>query len=108
VTAILLVTVLFGNFAEAVAEARGRGQAASLRRARKDLVGAARGRPPRLAERGAGPGRRAAPGDLVIVSAGELIPADGEIVRAWPPSTNPRSPANPRRCCARPAPTAAA
>jgi K+-transporting ATPase ATPase B chain len=38
VTAILLVTVLFGNFAEAVAEARGRGQAASLRRARKDLV----------------------------------------------------------------------
>ncbi len=38
VTAILLLTVLFGNFAEAVAEARGRGQAASLRRARKDLV----------------------------------------------------------------------
>jgi hypothetical protein len=38
VTAILLVTVLFGNFAEAVAEARGRGQAASLRRARKDLI----------------------------------------------------------------------
>ena len=38
VTTILLVTVLFGNFAEAVAEARGRGQAASLRRARKDLV----------------------------------------------------------------------
>ncbi|HBN54079.1 MAG TPA: potassium-transporting ATPase subunit B, partial [Stenotrophomonas sp.] len=38
VTAILLVTVLFGNFAEAVAEARGRGQAASLRRARQDLV----------------------------------------------------------------------
>ncbi|OMP38079.1 hypothetical protein BMR86_20030, partial [Stenotrophomonas sp. KAs 5-3] len=35
VTAILLVTVLFGNFAEAVAEARGRGQAASLRRARQ-------------------------------------------------------------------------
>ena len=34
VTTILLVTVLFGNFAEAVAEARGRGQAASLRRAR--------------------------------------------------------------------------
>ncbi|RBJ75571.1 potassium-transporting ATPase subunit B, partial [Xanthomonas oryzae pv. oryzae] len=38
VTAILFVTVLFGNFAEAIAEARGRGQAASLRRARKDLV----------------------------------------------------------------------
>src|SRR5690606_20152547 len=38
VTAILLITVLFGNFAEAVAESRGRGQAASLRRARKDLM----------------------------------------------------------------------
>ena len=37
-TLILFVTVLFANFAEAVAEARGRGQAASLRRARKDLV----------------------------------------------------------------------
>jgi K+-transporting ATPase ATPase B chain len=48
------------------------------------------------------------PGDYVIVSAGELIPADGEIVQAaWPPSTSPPSPANPRRCCARPAPTAA-
>ena len=38
VTAILFVTVLFANFAEAIAEARGRGQAASLRRARKDLI----------------------------------------------------------------------
>ncbi len=39
VTLILFVTVLFANFAEAVAEARGRGQAASLRAARRDLVG---------------------------------------------------------------------
>ena len=38
VTAILFATVLFGNFAEAVAESRGRGHAASLRRARQDLV----------------------------------------------------------------------
>lgn len=85
VTLILLLTVLFGNFAEAVAEARGRGQAASLRRARKDLVAR------RLAEsRGYGPGMRGReqqvpaaelrPGDLVVVSEGGLIPADGEIV----------------------------
>ncbi|NOT87317.1 MAG: potassium-transporting ATPase subunit KdpB [Lysobacter sp.] len=80
VTAILFVTVLFGNFAEAIAEARGRGQAASLRRARKDLV--ARkvdndlgGNETRL------PAADLRPGDLVIVSAGEQIPADGEIVR---------------------------
>ena len=80
VTAILLLTVLFANFAEAIAEARGRGQAASLRAARRDLV----------ARRLAGEGRNAAeeqvpasalrPGDRVIVSAGELVPADGEIV----------------------------
>ena len=81
VTAILLVTVLFGNFAEAVAEARGRGQAASLRRARQDLVAR------RLAsvQPGASESPVAAaelrPGDHVIVSAGEFVPADGEIVR---------------------------
>ncbi len=80
VTAILFATVLFGNFAEAIAEARGRGQAASLRRARKDLV--ARkvdsdhgGNETRL------PAADLRPGDLVIVTAGEQIPADGEIVR---------------------------
>jgi K+-transporting ATPase ATPase B chain len=81
VTAILLVTVLFGNFAEAVAEARGRGQAASLRRARQDLVAR------RLATALVGaaedkvPAAELRPGDHVIVSAGELVPADGEIVR---------------------------
>lgn len=80
VTAILLVTVLFGNFAEAVAEARGRGQAASLRRSRRDLVAR------RLdAIEGGNEASVAAaelkPGDLVVVSAGELIPADGEIVK---------------------------
>ncbi len=81
VTAILLLTVLFGNFAEAVAEARGRGQAASLRRARQDL--SAR----RLAAAHPGasetqvPAAELRPGDHVIVSAGELIPADGEIVQ---------------------------
>ena len=85
VTAILLVTVLFGNFAEAVAEARGRGQAASLRRARKDLVARrlddAKGFRPGL--RGSETQIAAAelrPGDLVVVSEGELIPADGEIL----------------------------
>ena len=78
VTTILLVTVLFANFAEAVAEARGRGQAASLRAARRDLVAR------RLSDDG-GESQVAAsllrPGDRVIVSEGEFIPADGEIVK---------------------------
>ena len=77
VTLILFVTVLFGNFAEAIAEARGRGQASSLRRARKDLIARKQG------ANGAETSLPAAdlrPGDTVIVSAGEQIPADGEIV----------------------------
>jgi len=79
VTIILLVTVLFANFAEAVAEARGRGQAASLRNARRDLVA-------RKLDAGFGnenkiPASQLRAGDLVVVSAGELIPADGEIER---------------------------
>ena len=79
VTVILLITVLFANFAEAVAEARGRGQAASLRAARRDLVAR------KLDTVGRNETRVAAstlkPGDRVIVSANELIPADGEIVK---------------------------
>ena len=80
VTLILFVTVLFANFAEAIAEARGRGQAASLRAARRDLVARRlNGR-----TRTGGEARVAAatlkPGDCVIVSAGEFVPADGEIV----------------------------
>ena len=80
VTLILLITVLFANFAEAVAEARGRGQAASLRAARRDLV-ARKLAGDTLAQ---GETRVAAatlrPGDQVVVSEGELIPADGEII----------------------------
>ncbi|SFK99640.1 K+-transporting ATPase ATPase B chain [Lysobacter sp. cf310] len=77
VTLVLFVTVLFANFAEAVAEARGRGQAASLRAARRDLVAR------RLDDNGAETRVAATqlkPGDRVIVSENELIPADGEIV----------------------------
>ncbi len=77
VTLLLLITVLFSNFAEAVAESRGRGQAATLRRARQDLVA-------RRLEASGGESRTPAaelrPGDRVVVEAGELIPADGEII----------------------------
>ena len=77
VTLILLITVLFGNFAEAVAESRGRGQAASLRRARKDLIAR------RINTSGSEENVSAAelrPGDLVVIEEGQLVPADGEIV----------------------------
>ena len=74
----LWFTVLFANFAEAMAEGRGKAQAESLRKTRADLVarrltdGRPRGDDPRVAT--------CARGDLVMVSAGELIPGDGEIV----------------------------
>ena len=75
VTLILFVTVLFANFAESVAEARGRGQAATLRSARRDLIARrlVGDREERIAA------SELKPGDQVIVSAGEWIPSDGEI-----------------------------
>jgi K+-transporting ATPase ATPase B chain len=73
----LWITVLFANLAEAVAEGRGKAQAASLRRARTDT----------MANRITASGETetvAAPelkqNDIVLVAAGELIPSDGEVI----------------------------
>jgi K+-transporting ATPase ATPase B chain len=73
----LWFTVLFANFAEAVAEGRGKAQAASLRRSKTDAV-AHRVLPDGRIEIVAGTALR--PGDIVIVQAGELIPSDGDII----------------------------
>ncbi|MGH7997446.1 MAG: potassium-transporting ATPase subunit KdpB, partial [Opitutaceae bacterium] len=73
----LLFTVLFSNFAEAVAESRGKAQARSLRSSRKELV-AHRHRPGGLAEEIDASLLRK--GDLVSVCAGQVIPGDGEVV----------------------------
>lgn len=81
VTALLLITVLCADFAEAVAEARGRGQAASLRRARQDLVARRIANLQSSASATTISGAELRVGDLVVVSAGEIIPADGEIVQ---------------------------
>lgn len=80
VTSLLIVTVLFANFAEAVAEARGRGQAASLRKARRDLVARRVLSVDKFDQVVDIPGSELKAGDLVVVSAGEIIPADGEVV----------------------------
>jgi len=72
----LWLTVLFGTFAEALAEGRGKAQAASLRATKADL----------MANRVIGSGTETVPasalrvGDVVLVTAGELIPSDGEVV----------------------------
>src|SRR5438309_11389856 len=72
----LWFTVLFANFAEAVAEGRGKAQAASLRRARKDTV--ARRLKNGREERVAAPMLQK--GDLVVCEAGDIIPADGDVM----------------------------
>ena len=78
ITVWLWFTVLFANFAEAVAEGRGKAQAAALRRTRTDTkakrLRAARRARELLAR------RRLKPGDLVLVEPGDLIPSDGEVI----------------------------
>ncbi len=75
----LWFTVLFANFAEAVAEGRGKAQADSLRRARSETQA-------KLLSAGSTtdyslvPGTRLKVGDLVLVEPGDIIPSDGEVV----------------------------
>ena len=72
----LWLTVLFGTFAEALAEGRGKAQAASLRATKAELT-ARRLKGDRIEEVAASALRR---GDVVMVGTGELIPADGEVI----------------------------
>jgi len=69
----LWLTVLFGNFAEAIAEGRGKAQAATLRAMRKQTVA-------RLEDGSTRSASELTRGDVVVVEAGELIPGDGTVV----------------------------
>ena len=76
-TVWLFLTVLFANFATALAEARGKAQADSLRKARRDTIAY------RLTENGKiehVSSTNLNPGDRVVVQAGQMIPGDGEII----------------------------
>src|SRR5689334_21155913 len=69
----LWLTVVFANLAEALAEGRGRAQAASLRSMRAETTA-------RLANGGEVPASQLQRGDMVVVVAGEAIPGDGTVV----------------------------
>lgn len=76
VTVWLLFTVVFANFAEGLAEARGKAQAATLRSAREDT-------PARRVLDGREeviPSTQLRRGDVIVVQAGEMIPGDGEVI----------------------------
>jgi K+-transporting ATPase ATPase B chain len=77
VTVWLWATVLFANFAEAMAEGRGKAQAETLRRTRTETTAR------RLQPSGSDeivPATELRSGDVVLVAAGEYIPADGEVI----------------------------
>lgn len=78
VTVVLFVTLLFANFAEAVAEGRGKAQAASLRKTQKDTKARLLGEDGKETIVDASILKK---GDKVLVKAGEIIPNDGEIIK---------------------------
>jgi potassium-transporting ATPase ATP-binding subunit len=80
VTLWLWFTLLFANFAESVAEGRAKAQAASLRRARRAVMAKRLEAPRHGAPWSQVEGRLLRKGDVVLVEAGDLIPADGEVI----------------------------
>jgi len=76
----LWFTVLFANFAEAMAEGRGRAQAETLRKARREVNARRLSGPVRNAIQSVVPASKLRKGDLVLVEAHEQIPGDGEII----------------------------
>jgi K+-transporting ATPase ATPase B chain len=77
ITIWLWFTVLFANFAEAMAEGRGKAQADTLRKARSETVAhklCAGGKIEEIS------GSKLRAGDVVVISAGEFVPGDGEVI----------------------------
>jgi K+-transporting ATPase ATPase B chain len=80
ISAWLWFTVLFANFAEAMAEGRGKAQADALRQTRSDVATRKLAAPRKDAAHQMVSASALRKGDVVLVEAGEFIPADGEVV----------------------------
>ena len=77
VSIVLFITVLFANFAESVAEGRGKAQAASLKKTQKDTEAHVLQENGELKKISSSALKK---GDIVFVEAGEVIPGDGEVI----------------------------
>ena len=77
ITLWLWFTVVFANFAEAMAEGRGKAQADTLRKSRTDTVARKLGAAGAIEEIS---GSKLRLGDVVVITAGEFIPSDGEVI----------------------------
>jgi K+-transporting ATPase ATPase B chain len=77
IAVILFITILFANFAEAVAEGRGKAQADSLKKTRKDTSAKLLGKDGNIKIVGATDLKK---GDVVLVENGDIIPNDGEVI----------------------------
>ena len=80
ITVWLWFTVLFANFSEALAEGRGKAQAETLRRARRDTPACKLKHPQRDAPCERVPSTVLRRDDVYLVQAGEIVPADGEVI----------------------------
>ncbi len=76
----LWITVLFANFAESVAEGRGKAQADSLRNTRREVTAKRLAKPSRDADITKIASSQLKKGDAVLVEAGDIIPMDGEVI----------------------------
>ena len=80
IAVILWFTVLFANFAEAIAEGRGKAQADSLRAAKRDVEAHKIPSAERKNEVTSVSSATLRKGDMILVKAGEQIPGDGEVI----------------------------
>ncbi|MGQ2966660.1 potassium-transporting ATPase subunit KdpB [Methylophilus sp.] len=80
ITLWLWSTVVFANFSEAIAEGRSKAQAASLRSSKKNVPAKKLNGPTRSASISVADSLSLRKGDIVLVEAGDVIPADGEVI----------------------------
>jgi K+-transporting ATPase ATPase B chain len=76
----LWITVIFANFAESLAEGRGKAQAESLRKTRREVMAKRLSKPKPDADVTQVSSSQLKKGDIVLVEAGDIIPMDGEVI----------------------------